>query len=33
MGKNLLTWLYSLEEKFLLFFWETGAYPLFVVRK
>jgi hypothetical protein len=33
MGKNLLTWLYSLEEKLPLFFGETGAYPLFVVRK
>jgi SAM-dependent methyltransferase len=33
VGKILLTWLYSLEEKFPNFLGKTGAYPLFVVRK
>ena len=33
MGKRLLSWLYSLEEKYPRFFGKSGAYPLFVIRK
>jgi hypothetical protein len=33
VGKRLLSWLYSLEEKFPRFLGKSGAYPLFVIRK